>query len=79
MPGAALEVAAERVEAWRVKFQDISIAYQDMTLKCTFSAGLASFPLFGRNIKTLFSSADKALYEAKQKGRNRVVIPQTES
>jgi diguanylate cyclase (GGDEF)-like protein len=79
MPGAALEIAAERVEAWRVMFQDTSIPYQDMTLKCTFSAGLASFPGFGRTINSLFSSADKALYDAKQKGRNRVVIPQPKS
>ena len=79
MPGAALEMAAERVEAWRVLFQDISIPNQDMTLKCTFSAGLASFPAYGTTVKSLFSAADKALYDAKQKGRNRVVIPHPES
>jgi diguanylate cyclase (GGDEF)-like protein/PAS domain S-box-containing protein len=75
MPGARLEMAHERVEAWRIKFQDSSIPYQDMLLKCTFSAGLASFPGFGKTAKSLFSAADQALYIAKQDGRNQVVIP----
>jgi diguanylate cyclase (GGDEF)-like protein len=75
MPGAAIETAMERVEAWRVMFQDTGIPYQDVILKCTFSAGLASFPGFGRTVKSLFSAADQALYAAKHTGRNRVVIP----
>jgi two-component system cell cycle response regulator len=75
MPGARLEMAHERVEAWRVKFQNSRIPYQDMFLKCTFSAGLASFPGFGKTAKSLFSVADQALYSAKQDGRNQVVIP----
>jgi diguanylate cyclase (GGDEF)-like protein/PAS domain S-box-containing protein len=75
MPGAGLEMAHERVETWREMFQDSSTLYQDMVLKCTFSAGLASFPEFGRTVKSLFSAADQALYIAKQTGRNKVVIP----
>jgi len=75
MPGAEVEMAYERVEAWRVIFQNSSVPYRDMDLKCTFSAGLASFPGFGKTVKGLFSAADQALYIAKQKGRNRVVVP----
>jgi diguanylate cyclase (GGDEF)-like protein len=76
MTRAGLEAAAERVEAWRVMFQDTSIPYQDVILKCTFSAGLSSSPGFGRTVKDLISAADQALYTAKQTGRNRVVISQ---
>jgi diguanylate cyclase (GGDEF)-like protein len=79
MPGAGLEAAVERVEAWRLSFQEIRIPYQDEVLKCTFSAGVASFPSSGRTVKTLFSAADKALYTAKQKGRNRVMVPNRRS
>jgi diguanylate cyclase (GGDEF)-like protein len=76
MPGAALGMAAERVEAWRVLFQETSIPYKEVILKSTFSAGLAAFPVFGTTVKSLFRAADQALYTAKQTGRNRIVIPQ---
>jgi diguanylate cyclase (GGDEF)-like protein len=75
IPGAAIEVALERVDSGRVMFQDAGVPYQDAVLKCTFSAGLASFPAFGSTVKSLFSTADQALYTAKQTGRNRVVVP----
>lgn len=75
MPGAKLKMAHERVETWRRLFQDSSIPYHDIVLKCTFSAGLASFPLFGKTVRSLFNKADQALYAAKQNGRNRVVLP----
>lgn len=75
MPGAELEMAHERVESWRRLFQDSSIPYHNIVLKCTFSAGLASFPQFGKTVRSLFNTADQALYAAKQNGRNRVVLP----
>ena len=40
----------------------------------TISSGLASFPEDGKNIKTLLVNVDKALYEAKNKGRNRLIV-----
>ncbi|HEY1329797.1 MAG TPA: diguanylate cyclase [Casimicrobiaceae bacterium] len=39
----------------------------------TFSAGLAVLPRNGNGFATLLASADRALYEAKAAGRNRVV------
>lgn len=39
----------------------------------TISGGLASFPGSGTSPATLVESADKALYEAKHSGRNRIV------
>ncbi|RHW34052.1 GGDEF domain-containing protein [Lysinibacillus yapensis] len=40
----------------------------------TFSAGVASFPEMAANSTELLELADKALYEAKKAGRNRVII-----
>jgi len=40
---------------------------------CTVSIGVASFPEDGRSIEALLARADRALYEAKAAGRNRVL------
>lgn len=42
-------------------------------LPLTISGGLASFPQSGASPATLVQAADKALYEAKHSGRNRIV------
>jgi diguanylate cyclase (GGDEF)-like protein len=40
----------------------------------TISIGLAQFPTHGTTVEALLLSADKALYEAKHSGRNRVMV-----
>jgi len=40
----------------------------------TISAGVAAFPLHGRNRDELVRAADSGLYLAKQAGRNRVCV-----
>jgi len=40
----------------------------------TISLGIAAFPQHGNNLESLIRSADAALYEAKEGGRNRVVF-----
>jgi diguanylate cyclase (GGDEF)-like protein len=42
-------------------------------LRVTISGGLATFPEDGTSTTELIQSADEALYEAKQTGRNRIV------
>jgi diguanylate cyclase (GGDEF)-like protein len=44
----------------------------------TISVGVATFPEHGKDAESLINSADAALYEAKEKGRNRVVLADAE-
>ena len=50
--------------------------YQDIkdTLAITTSCGIAKFPKDAANFEDLFKKADKALYVAKEKGKNRYII-----
>jgi len=50
--------------------------YQDIkdTLAITTSCGVAKFPQDAANFEDLFKKADKALYVAKEKGKNRYII-----
>lgn len=46
----------------------------DQELRITVSIGVASMPEHAKTIRDLVSEADKALYEAKRTGKNRVVV-----
>jgi diguanylate cyclase (GGDEF)-like protein len=46
------------------------IHYKDATLQVGCSIGIARYPSEGDSQDSLYKSADKALYEAKQNGRN---------
>ena len=41
----------------------------------TLSVGVAAAPLHGDSAEALFDAADRALYEAKRRGRNAVAVP----
>jgi len=67
VPGALL--AAERV---RTAIAAHAFTLDEVTIRVTISIGVAAAPQHGRTIKELVGSADRALYQAKESGRNRV-------
>lgn len=72
LPGASIDVARDRMEFCRQSFERQALVYDGLELKSTLSAGIASFPVDGDEANLLLDRADKALYHAKQKGRNLV-------
>lgn len=67
-PGAKL--LAERI---RQAVESMHFKYEEFRINITVSAGLASFKK-GDTEKTFLDRCDQALYEAKQSGRNCVVV-----
>jgi diguanylate cyclase (GGDEF)-like protein/PAS domain S-box-containing protein len=72
MPNASAQDGYERVESWRQDFSETAIEYDGMKFSATFSAGLATFPEHGLTGDAILQAADKALYQSKNNGRNRV-------
>jgi diguanylate cyclase (GGDEF)-like protein/PAS domain S-box-containing protein len=74
MPSAPLAAAYQRAETWRNDIANAFIEYEGLHLKTSFSAGVAGFPVHGSTSDAILNAADKALYQAKNTGRNRVVL-----
>lgn len=73
LPGATEELALQRMEMCRTVFQTRPLNVNGQDLHATLSAGVALFPRDAEKPLTLLEAADRALYLAKERGRNRVV------
>ena len=78
MLGEEREPEGARLLAERVRHEFSAHVFQAEKgkVQVTCSLGVATFPLHAQNQNALFESADKALYSAKHKGRNQVVLAQ---
>ncbi len=76
MPDSSIADTKHRMEQIRVYLkvlQQAEHAGQDKSI-VTISAGIASMPEHGSTQKELLKAADEAMYTAKQRGRDRVVV-----
>ncbi len=75
-PHTSAKNAAESLERIRRRLQDTDFGAESKSYGVHCTAGVAELPLDGATVDFLISLADKAMYEAKAKGRNRVVAYQ---
>jgi diguanylate cyclase (GGDEF)-like protein len=72
MPNITLETAYERAEMLRNTLNALSIPYGYYNLSVTISIGIACFPLDGQTRGAILRAADKAMYAAKEAGRDHI-------
>jgi diguanylate cyclase (GGDEF)-like protein len=73
LPGSDEERAIGAAERLRSALQKHRFVFEGARIPLSASLGVAVWPVDGREADALVSAADRALYAAKQSGRNRVV------
>ncbi len=68
------EEARTAVRRILAEVEGTSFEFQGMHLNATLSAGLASFPEDGDELKVVLGRADEALFVSKKRGKNQVTI-----
>lgn len=75
MPETTLENAKQRADELCEKTRQLIVTYRGQALGIvTVSIGVAAYPKHGMTGEALLRAADKALYQAKAEGRDRVVV-----
>jgi len=75
LPESSIEDTYKYAESLRKEIKNMKINFRDQQLpSVTLSFGIAAYPDHGLDTIELIRIADKALYMAKEKGRDRVVI-----
>lgn len=74
MFNAALSGVVSYAEKLCQALREREIEFGEVHFQVTLSAGIADYPLHGETSELVLSAADKALYRAKNEGRDRVVV-----
>jgi len=74
MPETNMENARQRMEEFRKEVRQIRLINNKETKPITLSVGIAEFPEHGEMGTELLKAADNALYQAKQSGRDTVML-----
>ncbi len=73
LPEAPLEITRQRAERIRQEAKNL-VTPSDPGRTTSLSCGVSAFPEHGANAMDLLRAADRALYRAKEGGRDRVVV-----
>ena len=74
LPTTPKQKAASIAERLRLSIAERDFRFKDEVIKCSISLGVASFPDDGTDAESLVAASDKALYKAKERGRNQVAL-----
>lgn len=74
MPNIGIGVARERVNSLHRSISSLYIPFGRFNLNITMSMGISWYPKHGETKEALLRAADRALYAAKNAGRNRVAV-----
>jgi diguanylate cyclase (GGDEF)-like protein len=75
LPGTTLELAQQRAEELCAGIRSLHVEFNGSSLgPLSFSVGIATFPNHGDGVELVLQAADMALYQAKNEGRDRVVV-----
>ena len=75
LSGASLDGAIKKAEKIRNAVMALDLIIRQKPLgRVSTSIGIAVYPEHGAEMEALLRAADEALYEAKERGRNRVVV-----
>ena len=75
LPEASLECARDRAETLRTAIRNTNLTHLGQTLPGpSASFGVAAYPGHGKDLVEVLKAADRALYRAKQAGRDQVCV-----
>ena len=74
MPSCSLENARARADQLCTAWRNRGNVGEGSQRQVTFSVGVATYPLHGENRNVLLRAVDLALYQAKEEGRDRIVV-----
>lgn len=74
MPEASLGNTHRRAEQLRQGVEELTVQTNEESHTVTISLGVATFPAHGSTAEEVIKAADSALYQAKSRGRNQVVV-----
>jgi diguanylate cyclase (GGDEF)-like protein len=74
LPETGVDAGVQMAERIRRQMAEQEMGSDTNRTNVTISAGAASFPDYGEDAETLIRNADEALYEAKRRGRNQIII-----
>jgi diguanylate cyclase (GGDEF)-like protein len=72
--GAETDEVLTQLEELRATIQKRCFSFRGKPVQITISTGLANFPWDGNTVEALVTAADAALFAAKQRGKNQVVV-----